>query len=108
MWFSALEPATWQSLGHRKARRDKLALTRVGVGVGVGVDGVATSAAGRISIVVARVRPEGVGRLEAFSDGVLAIVLTLLVLDLLPRESEVADGAARRLAGVYSRTSPHS
>jgi hypothetical protein len=31
-----------------------------------------------------RVRPVGIGRLEAFSDAVFAIVLTLLVLHLLP------------------------
>jgi uncharacterized membrane protein len=37
------------------------------------------------------------GRLEAFSDGVFAIVLTLLVLDLLPGEE--AQGAADLLAG---------
>jgi len=35
-----------------------------------------------------RARGEGVGRLEAFSDAVLAIVLTLLVLDLLPRTAQ--------------------
>jgi uncharacterized membrane protein len=37
------------------------------------------------------------GRLEAFSDAVFAIVLTLLVLDLLPGEH--AQGAAELLAG---------
>ncbi len=35
-----------------------------------------------------RPRGEGVGRLEAFSDGVFAIVLTLLVLDLLPARAQ--------------------
>lgn len=33
-------------------------------------------------------RPSAIGRLEAFSDAVLAIVLTLLVLNLLPRSAE--------------------
>jgi uncharacterized membrane protein len=35
-----------------------------------------------------RERSTGLARLEAFSDGVLAIVLTLLVLDLLPKGAE--------------------
>jgi uncharacterized membrane protein len=35
-----------------------------------------------------RTRPRGLGRVEAFSDAVLAIVLTLLVLDLLPEGAQ--------------------
>lgn len=45
-----------------------------------------------------RVGPTGVARLEAFSDGVLAIVMTLLVLDLrVPGAGQASDGLGHYL-----------
>lgn len=52
-----------------------------------------------------RIRPPtegyGVGRVEAFSDGVIAVAITLLVLDLRVPEPDGADDLGSRLAALW-------